>query len=100
MITHLVFFKMLPEAGGANGQANARELVRKLRALPEAIPEIVELDAGLDISRGPASFDVGLLTRFHSLEDLETYRVHPVHQEVVRFVQATTADRAVVDYET
>ncbi|MGA1205503.1 MAG: Dabb family protein [Opitutales bacterium] len=100
MITHLVFFNMQPEANGSSGEDNAQELVRRLRELPAMIPVIVELEAGLDFSKSPASYEVGLLTKFHSREDLETYRVHPAHQEVVQFVQQTTSARAVVDYET
>jgi hypothetical protein len=99
MITHLVFFNMLPEAEGTSGADNARKLVDQLNELPGKIPEIVELEAGLDFSKSPASYEVGLLTKFRTKEDLETYRVHPDHQKVVRFVQATTSDRAVVDYE-
>ena len=99
MIIHLVFFNLLPEAEGSTGEENARKLLELLQDLPDHIPEIVELKAGLDISKGPASFEVGLLTKFRTLEDLETYRVHPVHQQVIAFVQATTASRAVVDYE-
>jgi hypothetical protein len=99
MIIHLVFFKMLPEAEGASGPENADKLVERLQALPGLIPEIQELSAGTDFSGTPASYDVGLLTKFASKEDLETYRVHPDHQKVVAFVQATTSDRAVVDYE-
>lgn len=100
MITHLVFFNMLPEAEGASGADNAKKLVDQLNELPGKIPEIVELEAGLDFSKSPASYEVGLLTKFRSKEDLETYRVHPDHQKVVSFVQKTTSDRAVVDYET
>lgn len=99
MIIHLVFFNMHPEAEGATGRENAEKLVSMLRGLPTRIPEIVELEAGLDFSDSPASFEVGLLTKFHSREDLETYRVHPVHQQVVRFVQKTTSARAVADFE-
>lgn len=100
MITHLVFFKMLPEAGGQSAERNAHELIARLQALPGEIPEIVELEAGRDFSASPASYDVGLVTRFRDRKDLEAYRVHPQHQKVVAFVQATTAARAVVDYET
>jgi hypothetical protein len=99
MITHLVFFNMLPEAEGASGTDNARKLVDQLNELPGRIPEIVELEAGLDFSQSPASYQVGLLTKFRTKEDLEIYRVHPDHQKVVSFVQKTTSDRAVVDYE-
>ena len=100
MITHLVFFKMLPEANGASGDDNALRLVEMLQALPAQVPQLKELETGLDFSNSPASFDVGLVTRFASKEDLETYRIHPEHQKVVDFVQQTTASRAVVDYET
>lgn len=98
MITHLVFFNMLPEAGGRDAAANAAELVRRLRALPAQIPEIRALEAGTDLSQTPASFDVGLYTRFDSADALETYRVHPAHQEVIAFVKETTSQRAVVDF--
>jgi hypothetical protein len=98
MIIHLVFFKMLPEADGASGEENARTLVRMLQELPARIPELVELRAGGDFSGTPASWDVGLLTRFATEADLETYRVHPAHMQVVGFVQRTTAERAVVDF--
>ena len=99
MIIHLVFFNMHPEAEGATGIENAHKLVDMLKALPASIPEIVELEAGLDFSASPASYEVGLLTKFHTREDLERYRVHPVHQEVIGFVQKTTSARAVTDFE-
>ncbi|HSH09314.1 MAG TPA: Dabb family protein [Oceanipulchritudo sp.] len=99
MIVHLVFFNMLPEAVGSSAKDNANSLVEQLRALPAQIPAIVELEAGLDFSNSPASYEVGLLTKFQSREDLETYRVHPAHQKVVEFVKATTSNRAVVDFE-
>jgi hypothetical protein len=99
MITHLVFFKMLPEAEGASGAENAAKLVAMLEGLPARIPELLKLEAGTDFSNSPASYDVGLLTQFRTKEDLESYRVHPDHQEVVKFVQKTTSDRAVVDFE-
>jgi hypothetical protein len=98
MITHLVFFKMLPEADGATGTENAAKLTGMLRALPGRIPELLELRAGTDVSGTPASWDVGLFTRFATEADLEAYRVHPAHMEVVNFVQRTTAERAVVDF--
>jgi hypothetical protein len=98
MIIHMVFFNMLAEAAGADGAANARKLVAMLQALPAHIPEIVELQAGPDVSRGAGSWDVGLLTRFRNTGDLETYRIHPEHQKVVAFVKAATAARAVVDF--
>jgi hypothetical protein len=98
MITHLVFFKMTEEAEGASAAENADTLIKQLRELPAKIPQLVDLEAGRDFSGTPASYDVGLVTRFKTREDLETYRIHPEHQKVVDFVQKTTSARAVVDY--
>jgi hypothetical protein len=98
MITHLVFFKMMDQAEEATAAENAEELVNRLKSLPSKIPQLVELEAGCDFSNTPASYDVGLLTRFKTREDLEIYRIHPEHQKVVDFVQKTTSARAVVDY--
>lgn len=90
---------MLPEAGDQTAEANAAELVRQLKDLADKIPELLHLEAGTDLSRTPASFDVGLYTKFATLDDLETYRVHPDHQRVVEYVKKVTGDRAVVDFE-
>lgn len=98
MITHLVFFKMKASSEEGKEAANRHELVAKLRGLRDVIPQIIELEAGEDISRSSASYDVGLLTRFASLEDLEAYRVHPAHVKVVEFIQETCDARAVVDF--
>jgi len=100
MITHLVFFNMHPVADGRSGEENARLLVEMLQNLPSSIPELVELEAGLDISHSPASYEVGLMTQFRNREDLEVYRVHPEHQKVIEFVKKTTSARAVVDFES
>ena len=99
MITHLVFFKMLQEAENASAEENRENLIALLNQLPSKIPELVELEVGTDFSRSPASFDIGLITRFRTREDLETYRVHPEHLKVVEVIKKITSERAVVDFE-
>lgn len=98
-VTHLVFFKMAAE-DAETAEQDAERLVKLLQELPSKIPELQALEAGADISRTPASWTVGLYTRFADREGLETYRVHPAHQEVIKFVQQVTSDRAVVDFES
>lgn len=100
MITHLVFFRMKAEPSAQNAAENAAELVRQLQELPGKIPQLQDLEAGTDFSSTPASYDVGLYTRFATREDLATYRDHPAHQKVVAFVKEVTSERAVVDFET
>ena len=100
MITHIVFFKMLPEAENASAEENVRIIVDLLHQLPSKIHELAHLQAGVDFSGTPASYDVGLVTQFKSREDLEAYRIHLEHQKVVQVILKLTSERAVVDFES
>lgn len=100
MIHHVVFFNMKPEAEGRSGSENASILVERLHALVGVVPGLVSMSAGTDFSGSPVSWDLALHSTFADRTALEVYRVHPVHQDVVQLVKATTADRAVVDFET
>jgi hypothetical protein len=99
MIIHLVFFRFAPQAEGRDANANMALVRERLEALPAKIPALVSLACGVDRVRSPASWDFGLHTTFANWEDLETYRVHPEHQAVVKLIQAVTTERAVVDFE-
>ena len=100
MITHIVFWKMKPEANGRSGEQNASEMKRLLRALPPLIPQIKSLEVGLDFNRSSAAWDIALYTTFEQPEDLHVYQEHPEHQNVVAFVSSVVATRAVVDFES
>jgi len=100
MITHLVFFKMLPQAEDASAAENTTIIVNLLKELTSKIPELEYLRAGPDFSGTPASYDVGLITQFKSKEALEIYRAHPEHQKVVEVILKVTSARAVVDFES
>ena len=90
MLKHIVFFKI--------EESKKSELVSKLQSLKEEISEILHLEVGENVQNSPASSDVALITEFKGLEELEIYRVHPKHQEVVAWIQDNTTERRVVDY--
>lgn len=98
MIKHLVFWKFKPEANGRSARENAVLLREQLLALKQSIPQILEIDCGVDFNASPAAFDFGLHTAFASKEDLEIYQRHPEHLKIKELVGQITADRAVVDY--
>jgi hypothetical protein len=92
VINHIVLFKLRdPE--------DAAELVRRLDALEGQIPEVRHLEAGADVTRSERSFDVALVSSFASVDDLNTYRDHPDHMKLVRWIGEVTTDRVAVDYE-
>ncbi len=96
MITHIVFFKLneqLPEKISA-----VRD---KLLSMEGKIGELRYLEAGIDLVRSERSFDVALVTKFDTMEDLQSYQVHPYHAgEVVPFMKANCSSIVAVDYES
>lgn len=63
------------------------------------IPGTTSIEAGLDFTKGPRSFDLGLITRHESRAALDEYRKHPVHVEVAQFIQERSGGAAAVDFE-
>jgi len=96
MITHIVFFK-LTEPSQANLSA-AREILSSMQG---TIPHLRQLEVGVDLVRSERSFDLALVTRFDSVEDLQSYQVHPYHAEtVVPFIKQLAKSTVTVDYES
>ena len=58
-------WRLEEEAGGRSAAENGRELKRRLEALVGKIPEIAELEVGLNLNtQSPAAFDVVLYSVF------------------------------------
>ncbi len=95
MIKHIVTWKMLPD----NFEENRLECRRRLEALPDIIPEIVDFEVGLNLNDSERALDLVLVSSFRTREDLGVYSAHPAHQEVVGFLRSVTEYARVVDYE-
>lgn len=93
MIRHVVMWKLKEE----NLKENAKRIKEMLEALPKHIPQIVELDVGLNEKEG--AFEVGLVTKFNSFDDLAIYDAHPEHQKARAFIRSVVESREVLDYE-
>ncbi|OGR28884.1 MAG: stress responsive protein [Desulfuromonadales bacterium GWD2_54_10] len=96
MVTHIVFFKL------ANPTTENITSVRdKLLSMDGKIPQLRHLEAGMDVIRSERSYDVALVTKFDSLEDLQAYQIHPYHAgEVIPFMKSVCSSIAAVDYES
>lgn len=99
MVRHIVLWKFLEQAGGADRQTNlirARELLLSLKS---AIPEIMEIEVGITAPTSEQSFHLALNSRFGSYEALRTYQNHPAHLRVVDFLRKVQSAKAVADFE-
>lgn len=94
MITHIVFFRLKDQSA-----ANLAAAKEKLLSMNGKIPQLRHLEVGVDVIRSERSYDLALVTRFDSLEDLQAYQVHPYHEgEILPYMKSVTAASAAVDY--
>ena len=99
MIKHIVMWKVKDSHYGKDKNELSLELKNMLEALKSTIPQIQEIEVGLNFNPSEAAFDVVLYSVFNSKEDLEIYQKHPDHLKVAEFVSEIRTDRVVVDYE-
>jgi hypothetical protein len=96
MITHIVFFKLSDPT--TESITKVRE---KLLSMQGRIPQLRHLEAGVDFIRSERSYDVALVTKFDSRDDLQAYQVHPYHAgDVVPLMKSLCSGVVAVDYES
>jgi len=96
MITHIVLFRL-----HERNRENIDRAGEMLQRMTGKIPQLRHLEVGTDIVRSDRSYDLALVTKFDSLEDLQAYQVHPCHAgEVVPYVRSVSESIVTVDYET
>ncbi len=96
MIKHVVMWKLKSEALNNSKEENAKLICEKLTALYGIIPEIVDIEVGINENGG--DFDVILISQFKSFEDLKTYDIHPEHQKAKAFIVEVAQTREAIDY--
>lgn len=95
MITHIVLFKLRHPT--FERLEEARNI---LAGMTGKVPQLRHLEVGVNIVHTDRSYDLALLARFDSLEDLRAYQNHPVHVDVVCSLQGFRQAAVIVDYET
>ena len=96
MVTHIVFFKLTEPTQETITQT--RDL---LLSMEGNIPLLRHLEVGVDVIRTERSYDLALVTRFDSLDDLQAYQVHPYHAgTVLQHMRSVCSAIAAVDYES
>lgn len=99
MIKHIVLWKMKDQAEGLSKEENMKLIKERLSALPPLIPQLKSMQIGFDITHSEMSYDLGLVTEFDSVADMHTYRDHPEHQKVSKYVRKVIESRIVIDFE-
>lgn len=96
MIKHIVFFKIREEV---DKEKHLNDIKIRLEDLNDKIDVIHHLEAGINQSQSPNASNTALYSEFQSNEDLNKYRNHPDHREVVNYLKKIVTETRVVDYE-
>jgi len=96
MVRHIVTFKLRGTA--EQRLAAARAFRDALLALPEQIPELVSMEAGVN-ENPKEDWDVALVAVVPTMEDVAVYSAHPAHVAAAAIVAPLKESRACVDYE-
>lgn len=99
MILHIVFFQFKDFAENAPKEVNIKKVNDLLASLPPKIKEIKRYEHGPNFSESPNAMDMCLVSGFDSVDDLNKYRFHPAHLEVLDFVKKVVTELRAVDFE-
>ena len=95
MIRHIVIFKFKPDVA----EDERDSALSRLRALPDQIPVIRELEVGEDVVRSPRSWDYALVSVFDNLATLNEYQVNEAHMAAANRMREMCESIASVDFE-
>jgi hypothetical protein len=95
MITNNLLIKL--KKRDSENIAKTREVLLSMQG---KIEPLRDLQVEVNIRPGVSSYDIILITKFASMEDLEAYLVHPVHVEVSKYIVGVLETGAAVCYES
>ncbi|NTZ16910.1 Dabb family protein [Paenibacillus sp. JMULE4] len=96
MITHVVMFKLKDRS-----PESVKATYDVLKNMEGKIPVLRHIEVGIDVLHLERSYDIVLITKFDSLEDLQVYDNHPVHLEVkAHMKQVLDGTSICVDFES
>lgn len=96
MITHIVMFKLKDTS-----KLNIEKTRDVLLSMEGKIDILRHIEVGIDVLHSERSYDIVLVTKFDSMEDLGAYQVNPYHVDVVKkHMHAVRESSVSVDYES
>jgi hypothetical protein len=78
---------------------NIKKALEVLLSMKGKIEVLKDIQAEINIRPGESNYDIILITKFVSLEDLDKYLAHPKHLEVAKFIGSVLDTQASVCYK-
>lgn len=78
---------------------NIKKTQEILLGMKGKIEILLDIQAELNIRPSQTAYDIILITKFASMEDMNAYLAHPAHLEVAKFIENVLDTQASVCYE-
>ncbi|MBW8325201.1 MAG: Dabb family protein [Prolixibacteraceae bacterium] len=99
MINHIVLFKLKKYDTESEKQDVIGAIEDALLSLKDKITELKYIEVGVNYELAAKSYDVCLISHFETIEQLDSYRIHPEHVKVAELIGQHAVERAAVDFE-
>jgi len=96
MFKHVVAWEFIQE----NKREHMLAMKRLLEELPELIPDLKEVEVGINVRESKLAMDMVLITSFEDQAGYQVYATHPEHKRVVDELHKVTVNAVIVDYQT
>ena len=94
MITNTLLLKLKDR-----NKENISKTMDVLLSMQGKIEVLRDLKVAADIRHGPSSYDLMLIVKFDSMEDLNAYLTHPAHLAVGKYIAGVVDASAAVCYK-
>ncbi|WP_315069540.1 Dabb family protein [uncultured Clostridium sp.] len=83
-------------------EERSNENIQKARNILLSMKDKIEIlrDIKVEVAMREGEYDIVLITKFDSMEDLNNYQVHPVHLEVQKYIVSVLKNVASLCYES
>lgn len=99
MIRHIVMFK-LKDSKGKTAIENANEAKLRFDNVLKNVPQILKGELVINSDKAPQdNYTIALICDFETIDELNTYQVHPAHVEFSKFIGKIKDTRACIDLE-
>lgn len=96
MLKHIVLLKLKSNYSKEQKEIAIKKIIEKLSELPTKIKEIRHYEVFKNIKEGGS--DLGLIGEFETQKDLEKYRKHPAHLEILDLIEKHKEEITFLDY--
>ena len=91
MLTHIVLLRF-------ENMSDAQEGKKRLLSMKNKIPAMLDIEAGVDVTRSQRAYELALITRHANQEGLDAYQDHPAHQKVLEYLKTHSSGSVSVDF--